>query len=177
MNNLGLMMQNRNRKGHDNNGSSGDDSAPITLPLLSLTSALASPVTQGQTDAPGDASDHTPIVLPLKEPKAAKARRRRARRRRRLQSPPRVNAESREDQTYRLLEEEQAALFYVRHLQMEEHSSRQAATLLHEETARTEEHHEQMKWQETAVEGAEDGINEDFAQRVREYERAQAIRQ
>ena len=119
-------MQNHINKGCDNSWSSGDDSAPIVLPLLSLPSVPAPPMVQDQKDTPDDVPDPSPIVLPLKAPKASKANRRRVRKRRRL------------------------------HLEMEEFSSRQAAILLQEETARMEEHQEQLKWQEKSVPTAED---------------------
>ena len=166
-------MQSRNRKRHDSSGSSGDDNAPITLPLLPLPAVLAPSMNQSHMEALSDASDHSPIVLPLKVPKAAKVRRRRVRRLHRLQPPPQVDEDSNEGRMYRLLEDEQAAHLYDKLLEEE-----QAAILLHEETARIEEHQdEQVKRQEMSMKATEDENNEGLAQRVHEHERAQTSRQ
>ena len=95
----------RKRRDRDNSGSSEDDNVPITLPLLPL-------------EAPDDASDHSPIILPLKSAEAVKAECRRERKRHRQQAARRRIREERErprdteeDRMNRALEEEAMEFF------------------------------------------------------------------
>jgi polynucleotide 5'-kinase involved in rRNA processing len=163
-------MQSKSR-GRDNSGSSEDDNVPITLPLLPL-------------EAPDDASDHSPIILPLKSAEAVKAECRRERKRHRQQAARRRIREERErprdteeDRMNRALEEEAMEFSYNCFLEMKQYTLHQAAALLHEETARIEEHQEQAMCQERRMQAMVAENIQEFEQQVREHDWAQIIRQ